>query len=124
MHNERQPFAFALAILLIAFASIAGALIFEIFGYSPCELCLKERIPYYAAIPVAGLAVFFARLGPKIAWQAAFFALFLIFAGSGIFGAYHAGAEWGFWPGPTECSGVLDHPRSVADFLAQLQSVK
>ena len=21
-------------------------------------------------------------------------------------GAYHAGVEWGFWPGPTACTGV------------------
>ncbi len=29
--------------------------------------------------------------------------------GYGGFGAFHAGVEWGFWPGPAECSGaVLD----------------
>ena len=30
----------------------------------------------------------------------------------------------GFWPGPKECTGPLDHARSVDDFLKQLQSVK
>ena len=23
----------------------------------------------------------------------------------GALGAYHAGVEWGFWPGPTSCTG-------------------
>lgn len=119
-----SPSAIALAILVIAIGSIAAALIIEALGYAPCELCLKERIPYYAAIPLAGLAVFFAARGSKTFLRTAFFALFLIFAGSAVLGAYHAGFEWGFWPGPTDCSGTLDHPRSIADFLSQLQSVK
>jgi disulfide bond formation protein DsbB len=120
----RSPFGIALVILAIAVASIAGAFVFEALGYAPCELCLKERMPYYAAIPFAGLAVLFAARGPRTLLRAAFMALVLIFAGSAIFGAYHAGVEWGFWPGPTECTGPLDHARSTADFLKQLQSIK
>jgi disulfide bond formation protein DsbB len=120
----KSPFALALAILAIAVSSIAGAFIFEALGYAPCELCLKERMPYYAAIPFAGLAVLFAARGTKAFLRAAFVALALIFAASAIFGAYHAGIEWGFWPGPKECTGPLDHARSVEDFLRQLQRVK
>ncbi len=118
------PFGIALAILAIAFASIAGAFVFEALGYAPCELCLKERIPYYAAIPFAGLAVLFAARGSKTFLRAAFVTLALIFAASAIFGAYHAGIEWGFWPGPKECTGLLDRAASVSDFLKQLESVK
>ena len=120
----KTPFAIALAILAIAVSSIAGAFVFEAFGYAPCELCLKERIPYYAAIPFAGLAIFFAARGAERMLRAAFAILALIFAASAIFGAYHAGIEWGFWPGPKECSGPLDRARSVEDFLRQLQRVK
>ncbi|MDQ6703004.1 MAG: disulfide bond formation protein B [Pseudomonadota bacterium] len=120
----RGPFGIALVMLAIAVSSIAGAFVFEALGYAPCELCLKERIPYYAVIPIAGLAVLFAARGSKTLLHAAFSILALIFSASAILGAYHAGIEWGFWPGPTECSGSLDHARSVADFLKQLQSVK
>jgi disulfide bond formation protein DsbB len=120
----RGPFGIALVILAIAVSSIAGAFGFEALGYAPCELCLKERIPYYAAIPFAGLAVLLAARGSKTLLRAALCILALIFAGSAIFGAYHAGVEWGFWPGPLECSGPLDRARSVADFLKQLQSAK
>jgi disulfide bond formation protein DsbB len=118
------PFGIALVILAIAVASISGAFVFEALGYPPCELCLKERIPYYAAIPFAGLAAFFAARRSRAILRAAFVALALIFAASTVFGAYHAGIEWRFWPGPTECTGVLDRAASVSDFLKQLQSVK
>ena len=37
--------------------------------------------------------------------------------------AYHAGVEWKFWPGPSECSGTAAAPVAVGDFLKQLQSV-
>ncbi|HET6376661.1 MAG TPA: disulfide bond formation protein B [Methylocella sp.] len=119
-----RPLLLALAIFAIAAASIAGALIFEALGYAPCELCLKERIPYYAGIAVSGLAVAFAAWGKAKLLRAAFFALALIFAGSAVFGAYHAGVEWGFWPGPQECSGTLQRAATVAEFLAQLENVK
>jgi disulfide bond formation protein DsbB len=118
------PIGVALAILSIAVASIAGALLFEAFGYAPCELCLKERIPYYAAIPIAGLALLFAARGSATLLRAAFAVLAVVFAASAILGAYHAGIEWGLWPGPKECSGPLKQARSVEDFWRQLQSVK
>jgi disulfide bond formation protein DsbB len=120
----RGPFGIALVILAIAVSSIAGAFGFEALGYAPCELCLKERIPYYAAIPFAGLAALFATRRPRSLSHAAFVALALIFAASAILGSYHMGIEWGFWPGPKECSGSLDRAASVDDFLKQLQSAK
>jgi disulfide bond formation protein DsbB len=120
----RSPFGIALVILAIAVSSIAGAFVFEALGYAPCELCLTERIPYYAAIPVAGLAVLFAARCPRRLVRAAFSILAAIFAASAIFGAYHAGVEWGFWPGPLECSGPLDRAASGDDFLKQLQNFK
>ena len=118
------PFGMALVILAIAVSSIVGAFFFEAFGYAPCELCLKERIPYYAAIPFAGLAVLFAARGSRTLLRTAFVVLALIFTASAIFGAYHAGIEWGLWPGPTECTGALDRAATGDDFLKQLQSVK
>jgi disulfide bond formation protein DsbB len=122
--GAKTPFFLALAILVTAVASIAGAFLFEAFGYAPCELCLKERIPYYAAIPIAGVAVVFAARGLQTFLRAAFVALALIFAASAVFGAYHAGVEWGFWPGPKACTGALERAASVSDFLKQLESVK
>jgi disulfide bond formation protein DsbB len=122
--RTNSPLLIALIILAIAMASIAGAFVFEILGFTPCELCLKERIPYYAAIPLAALAALFAARGYKGFLRAAFGGLALIFLASAGFGAYHAGVEWGFWEGPDECTGVLERAPSVQEFLSQLQSVK
>ena len=122
--RANSPLPIALCILTIATASIAGALIFEALGFAPCELCLKERIPYYTAIPLAGLAAFFAARGSKRFLRAAFAGLALVFSASAGLGAYHAGVEWGFWPGPDECTGVLERAPSVEQFLSQLQSAK
>ncbi len=122
--RANSPLLIALAILAIATSSIAGAYVFEALGFAPCELCLKERLPYYAAIPIAALAALFAARGYMRLLRAAFAGLALIFAVSAAFGAYHAGVEWGFWPGPSECTGVLEHAPTVEAFLSQLQSVK
>ena len=40
------------------------------------------------------------------------------------FGAYHAGVEWGFWAGPTDCTGTPQRAADSADFLRQLQTVR
>ena len=118
------PLLIALSILAAAALSIAGAFVFEVLGFAPCELCLTERIPYYAAIPLAGVAALFAARGHKKLFGAAFVGLALTFAASAVLGVYHAGIEWGFWPGPKECNGVLERAHSVEDFLVQLQSAK
>lgn len=119
-----SPLRLALAILLVAAGSIAGAWIFQLLGYPPCELCLKERIPYYAGIALAALAIFLSVSGRESLLPAAFWGLALIFAAGAALGAYHSGVEWGFWPGPTDCTGRLDHAGSVNAFLKQLETVK
>jgi disulfide bond formation protein DsbB len=114
----------ALAILIFAFATIASAWIYEAMGYLPCELCLKQRIPYYLALPVAALATLLAhrgRAGPARICLAALAALFL--AGAAL-AAYHSGVEWKIFEGPTDCSGALNKAGSVEAFIQQLQSVK
>ncbi|MCL2453143.1 MAG: disulfide bond formation protein B, partial [Alphaproteobacteria bacterium] len=115
------PLSLALALLTIAVATMAGALIFEALGYAPCELCLKERLAYYAAIPIAGLTAGLSLYGKNGLVRAAFAVLAMIFLGNALFGLYHAGVEWGFWPGPSACTGRLERAGSADDFLRQLQ---
>ncbi len=118
------PFRIALAILFVAAGAIVGAWIFQALGFAPCELCLKERIPYYAGVPLAAFTLALSWRGQKNLATAAFAVLFLIFAAGAVLGVYHSGVEFGFWPGPTDCTGPLDHAGSVGDFLKQLQTVK
>jgi disulfide bond formation protein DsbB len=130
MNDHRQtitPFRAALFVFIVATATILGAWAFQLAGYAPCELCLKQRIPYYIGIPVALLTLFVAsrhRLGSHRAARFGLAALTLIFVASALFGAYHSGVEWGFWPGPADCTGTLEKAGSMNDFMKQLQTTK
>lgn len=95
MLNPRQA---AWLIFAAALATIIGAWIFEYFGYAPCELCLKQRWAYYAAIPIALIAATVAPPRPLL------YLLAVIWLASMVFGIYHSGVEWKFWPGPSTCS--------------------
>lgn len=86
---------------LVALATILGAWVFEYYGYAPCELCLQQRWAYYAGIP---LALVLAAWNPS--WiKPALLVLALLWLSNGVFGIYHSGVEWGWWQGPTACSG-------------------
>jgi disulfide bond formation protein DsbB len=114
----------ALAILVIAAATLGGAWIFQLNGYAPCELCLKQRIPYYIGVPLAAITCLAAARRQHTLLLPDFIGLALLFGFSTLFGIYHSGVEWGLWQGPTDCTGSLTQADSVTDFLKQLQTVK
>ena len=127
LQQTLTPFRAAFFVFVVAAATILGAWAFQLAGYAPCELCLKQRIPYYIGSPVALLTLFVAsrhRLGSDRGARLGLAALTLIFLASALFGAYHAGVEWGFWPGPADCTGTLEKAGSVNDFMKQLQTTK
>jgi disulfide bond formation protein DsbB len=70
------------------------------------------------------LAIVFALGGNRQLLRLALAALCVIFLVSAVFGAYHAGVEWGFWPGPTDCTGSFQKARSPAEFLRQLENIR
>jgi disulfide bond formation protein DsbB len=98
----------AIFLLLAMIVTVGSALGFQyIGGYLPCKLCLEQRYPYYAGIPLMALAV--ASAGLK--WPAGLTRLLLALGGIlmliGLWLAiFHAGVEWKFWPGPTDCTAV------------------
>ncbi len=118
------PLQAALGVFAIAFTGIAGAWVFEWAGYLPCELCLMQRWAYYGGVPLAAFTALVAACGPRWLAGAGLALLGLVFFGSMIFGAYHAGVEWGFWPGPSGCTGALTKADSMQDFLKQLETTK
>ena len=105
----QTPARTALSVVFaLSLATILGAWGFELIGgFQPCELCYTQRIPYYIVVPLAGLLLVLVLMGkapaPLNRWAVLILGL-VILAGGGI-GAYHAGVEWGFWPGPTSCTG-------------------
>ncbi|MFC3703966.1 disulfide bond formation protein B [Devosia honganensis] len=75
-------------------------------GLQPCELCLEQRLAYYWGLPILGLVLLLWNRLPRPVWYLAMAIVTLIFVWSTYMGAFHAGVEWGFWPGPTACSGL------------------
>ena len=107
MLTALTPRTALLLILAVAVATIAGAWIFEAFGYAPCDLCLKQRWVYYAAIPLAALLLFVPGRYPAV-MRGGLWVLALIWLGSAVFGVYHSGVEWKWWEGPSTCgAGTL-----------------
>src|SRR5215212_7227169 len=112
----------ALAIALTAAATIGGAYVFQYgWGYVPCKLCYMQRNPYYAGIVLALATALLPPRGRRIGLGL----LALLFVASAILGAYHAGVEWGFFVGPSDCGGGAGPAAgSVGDFMNQLQSTR
>ena len=108
----------------IAAATISGAWIFELFGYPPCELCLQQRWAYYLGVPLAVAAAVAASRGMRASgWLLA--AVAVVFAAGSVFGAWHAGVEWGFWQGPAGCTGdASQRAADMNDFLRQIEGTK
>ena len=123
MKPDRRQ-ALAAVIFAASVATIGGAWLYESLGYLPCELCYKERIPYYAAFALAPLAGFAVRSGKAGLARGAFLLLALLFAGDAALSIYHSGVEWKIFAGPSDCSGAVNRAGSMADFMKQLQTVK
>jgi disulfide bond formation protein DsbB len=122
----RPALVAAMAIGGVAALTLAGAWFFQlVLGIVPCPLCLEQRYAYYLAIPLAVLlAVAAAKDAPR-GWLIAGLALLALAAlGNAVLGGYHAGVEWGFWPGPTECSGPVGNLGSAGSLLDRLATVK
>ncbi len=116
----------ALAIAATAAATLAGAWFFQlVLDIKPCPLCLEQRYAYYLAIPLGALTAYLAwRSAPRRLLIAAFAILLLAALGNAWLGGYHAGVEWKFWPGPTDCSGPIGNLGSAGNLLERLDTVK
>src|SRR5262245_22680648 len=125
---SRMPPSAVAAFLVAAgaAATILGAFYFQyIVGLPPCPMCLEERIPHYIVIPL-GLIVAIAALGgaPRnlVRVGLAIMAIaMLILVGMSVF---HAGVEWKWWPGPTDCTGPVNNLGGVGDLMSRMNQTK
>lgn len=124
----RHPVRSAAMLAALAAALVLGAAyVFQYgFGYEPCPLCLKQRWPYYLAIPVAALLALAAERLPRAAAIAGLVLLAGLFAWGLALGIYQAGAEWAFWPGPSDCAGgnSATTPGDVGGLLGAISDSK
>ena len=116
----------ALAITAIAAATLAGAWFFElVLDIRPCPLCLEQRYAYYLALPLGLLVAFVAsKEAPRPVLLAGLTLLLLAALANAWLGTYHAGVEWKFWQGPTDCTGPVGNLGSAGSLLERLDTVK
>ncbi len=124
--GENPALIAAFLILVIAAATIAGAWYFQlVLGLQPCPMCLEQRYAYYLAIPLAALVALAAgRHAPRGLLICGLVILALAVLGNAVFGVYHAGVEWKFWPGPADCTGPVGNLGNAGTLLDRLDSVK
>jgi disulfide bond formation protein DsbB len=118
MIDQKKTVAAVGALLL---AGVAGAHLTEAAGYPPCELCLLERLPYYAGLAVTLVYLLARRAGAHAGLLSAAAAVLLADTMvSAALGAYHAGVEFSWWEGPSACSGKIE----TSDINALVNSLK
>ena len=106
-------------LFVISFVSISSALVAEyFFNLQPCELCLKQRHPYYLIL-ICLVFIFFFKNFNKI-W------LYLVIQFASVYGLFysiwHVGVENKILKGPAGCSAMLTSSESVADLKSQILS--
>jgi disulfide bond formation protein DsbB len=119
----------AIAAGCVSLTLILGALGFQYLGnLPPCEMCHWQRWPHIAAAIVGILGgVWLSRQAKSDGALPLAIITLLLVAASGAIGAYQAGVEWGYLPGPAACTGGpiylttnmdLNHPVVRCDIAA------
>lgn len=123
---ERIVGGVALTVAVVAMAALGLAWFSQlVLGLAPCKLCLEQRYAYYLDIPLGLLIAFAAwRRAPMGLLAAGLVVLGLMALGNAGLAAYHAGVEWRFWAGPSDCSGPILDLSKAGGLLAQLDTVK
>ncbi len=113
--NLNKKFLFFLLIFISVILIFAYVIEYQL-GYKPCKLCIYERIPYFASIPLL-IKILFSKKGEKFI----LIILSLIFFISTVLAFYHFGIEQGFFEESLTCtSGSLQNALSKEQILEQL----
>ena len=108
-------------ILFISIFSLGSAYFIEyILGYSACNLCLIERIPYFLALLIILIGFFLNRFEKFILISLGF-----IFLCATILSFYHVGIEQGFFEESLACISNNDESLlNKKDLLKEIQNAK
>jgi disulfide bond formation protein DsbB len=115
----REPArAFPIFVLAASAAVLGGALLSQYWGgLAPCELCLKERWPWTAAIAISFVAT---MTGSPRALPRVVLLLGLVFAAGSALAFYHVGVEKHWFAGPSTCTAPAGAPTTLEALRAQL----
>ena len=107
-------------LILFIVLILSSVHLLEIYGFEPCDLCLKQRWPWYISLVLAIVPNFIFQHKNSI-----FLLLIslLLFLGS-VFAGWHAGIEWNLWEGPKTCvTQTIDYSNNLLEKLKSTSPV-
>ena len=107
----------SIILFIISSITLSSALIAEyFFNLTPCEMCLKQRHPYYAL--TALIVIFYLSRKNNNIWFLFLVETCILY---GLFYAiWHVGIEQNLLEGPASCSGGLMQTDSVQDLKNEI----
>ena len=110
-------------IFIISLLSLLIALYIEFFlGYSPCKLCIYQRIPYLTAVFISFLGINYSK---NLIWL---YLLLLIFFLSFVLSGYHLGIEQEVFKEFSGCTGdslnIIDKTELLKLLNSEINSCK
>jgi disulfide bond formation protein DsbB len=118
MSSIKNKFILNAVLIFSVFALITAYFIQYILNHEPCNLCLIERIPYFAAIILISLIFILNKFEKIISLIVIFFFIF-----GAVVSFYHFGIEQGFFNESLVCnlteSGKI---ASAQDLLKELET--
>jgi disulfide bond formation protein DsbB len=126
LFRRDPPLAAAAIVALVGLLTIFIVYFFEYaLGYAPCPLCLEQRNAFYISVPLAALLWLGANYGASNkVMTAGFVVIALAMLWNTGLSVYHAGVEWKFWPGPSDCSGPINSFGPASNMLKELQDIR
>lgn len=116
-----RPQRAALILLIVSAGALAFAYVAQYgFDLQPCALCLWQRWPFIAALPLAALVLLLGRAAGAQATAGILVLLALLFAANVAIAFFHVGVEQHWWAGTEACTGSLDAGGSVEDLKRQI----
>ena len=117
MNSIKYKFIFVVVLVVCLLTIISADLIEYVLGHTPCNLCLFERIPYFATIILASLVLLIKKC-EKISM----IILGIFFVCGAAISFYHFGIEQGFFSESLVCDLGNDANLSKEQLLKQLES--
>ena len=125
---RREPAVVAaLVVFAGSAATILGAWYFQyVLGLAPCPLCLNSACRTISSFRFRCCWRSRRSFGAAPLIIVGFLAIIAAMLCSAALGAYHAGVEWRWWPGPTDCSGPMSDftARPLLDQLRTMRIVR
>lgn len=107
--------AASIFVLVASIVALSIAYIFQFIGYTPCKLCLYDRIPYFILIALASISICYNR------WYIIVM-IILVMIAEILLAGFHVGVEHHIFSFKTACSNPANLAENVEQFKQLLET--